>query len=269
MGFPDWTLWGMALSLGGALIALTLALLGQAPGFLKRAGLSGARLEQHVRAYTGYALALVMLAFGFFVAGVPLGQNDIEQPSISASEEPEPDQTLLPTDSPYPDPMESEPTSGAEVPTPATPVTGAFGGPPAVESEVPTASFESGTVISTGTAATVDTESPVPTEETASPTSRPPTNTPSATATSTASPTLTPTPIVSATAVIDTAGSTIWLVRSPGGQNLVTVTDQEIVILLPRHANQGGLLWREILTVQGISGWVQEQFISYDGLVTP
>lgn len=249
----------MALSLVGALIALTLALLGQAPGFLKRAGLSGTRLDQHVRAYTGYALTLVILAFGFFVAGVPIGPSTADPEAEAISEDiGQADQVEGPTLA------ESGITSQiteTPAPTSSTPQTGAFGGPPSTDTDITSTSIQTET-------APAETETPAgnlevspDVDESASPTPIPPTNT--ATATSTDTPTLTPTPIVSPTAAIDTAGSTIWLLRSPGGQNVVTVTDQEIVILRPRHANQGGILWREVLTVKGVTGWVQERFLNY------
>ena len=264
MGFPDWTLWGMGLSLAGALLALTLALLGQAPGFLKRTGLSGARLEQHVRTYTGYALALVLLAFGFFVAGVPLGSNNPVEPQISDTQQPEQEQLALVTDTPTGEPSEDEMASEDAPVTPATPETGAFSGPPPEIIEEELASPDPELNVSPLARENGESESTGFSTSTPSPTLVQPTNTPSATPTSTASPTLTPTPILSETAVVDTAGSTIWVVRSPGGQNLVTVTDGDLVIVLPKHANQGGILWRQIRTVKGIVGWVQEQFLSYD-----
>ena len=75
------------------------------------------------------------------------------------------------------------------------------------------------------------TASSVPTE-TATPT-------PSPSPTQSPTPTLTPTPITGATATISTNGSTLWVRRTPGGTPLVIVTDGELVILLPGHANQG------------------------------
>jgi hypothetical protein len=39
-----------------------------------------------------------------------------------------------------------------------------------------------------------------------------------------------------------------------------------VVILLPRHANQGGIVWREVSTGSGIVGWVQEEFLNYNEL---
>jgi hypothetical protein len=73
----------------------------------------------------------------------------------------------------------------------------------------------------------------------------------------------TPTPIEAETAVIDTQGSTLWVRRTPGGQQLVIVADQDVVILSTGHAHQGGLLWQEIVTVSGVKGWVQNEFLDY------
>lgn len=93
----------------------------------------------------------------------------------------------------------------------------------------------------------------------------PPTPTPTVTPspTPTPTPTITPTPIVGETAVVNTGSSTVWIKRAPGGQNLVLVRGGDILILLPSHANRGGVLWREVSTVDGISGWLQESFLSF------
>jgi hypothetical protein len=274
MGFPEWTLLGMGLSLLGALVALSLALLGQAPSLLKRTGLVGARLDQNVRAFTGYAFALLLLAIGFFIAGVPIGsQTEISAVSNNADISNQPTETSSPNEA-----SPNQPTLGSTpivTPTAATPITGAFGGPPSDEIEttldgtdLATAGTLSGTETVTNTTRSSEliptntqlpSSTPIPEPPTTTPTSSPsPTRTPR--------PTLTPTPIISQTAKIDTAGSTIWLVRSPGGRNLVIVTDSEVVILLPRHANQGGILWREVSTGNGTVGWVQEGFLNYTEL---
>ena len=270
MGFPDWTLLGMGLCLLGTLVALSLALLGQAPGLLKRTGLAGARLDQNVRAFTGYAFALLLLAIGFFIAGVPIGsQTESSAASNNSDAANQPLETTSPIQvSPEEPLLSSSPTIG---PTAATPVTGAFGGPPSEEIEgtpdesdlaaVATSLNEetdTDTIISSDPISSTN-EQPSSTPSPAAPTTTP-TATPSPTRTP--SPTISPTPILSQTAVLTTAGSTIWLLRSPGGQNLVTITDSEVVILLPRHANQGGILWREVSTGSGIVGWVQEDFLT-------
>ncbi len=270
MGFPEWTLLGMGLSLLGALVALSLALLGQAPGLLKRTGLVGVRLDQNVRAFTSYAFALLLLAVGFFIAGVPLGsqtETSAESKAVDISAQPAGTSTSIEA-SPSQPPLSSTPIVTS---TAATPITGAFRGPPSDEIETtPGGADPAAAATLSGADTTIGSEL-IPTN-TQSPSSTPipesPTNTPtpSPSPTRTPSPTITPTPIISQTATIDTAGSTIWLVRSPGGRNLVTITDGEVVIILPRHANQGGILWREVSTGSGIVGWVHEEFINYNGL---
>ena len=74
-------------------------------------------------------------------------------------------------------------------------------------------------------------------------------------------PSLTPTAILGETAALNTNGSTLWLKRSPGGQNMVLVKDGELVIIRAGRANQGGILWREVATVAGVEGWLQEEFL--------
>jgi hypothetical protein len=91
------------------------------------------------------------------------------------------------------------------------------------------------------------------------------TSTPTPTPEATPTPSLTPTPITEDTAVVSTGGSTIWLLRSPGGQNLDLMHDADIVILHSGHANQGGVLWQEISTLSGIRGWLKEEFLVITG----
>jgi hypothetical protein len=43
---------------------------------------------------------------------------------------------------------------------------------------------------------------------------------------------------------------------------LVIVLDGEVVLLLAGRANQGGILWQEIQTLPGYSGWVQLEFLT-------
>lgn len=264
MGFPDWTLWGMGLSIAGALVALSLSLLGQSPGAMRRVGLGGSRLDLRVRALTGYALAMLLLAIGFFVAGVPLS-SQANQDALSAQ------LTAPPTATAGSDVAAAgvlTSTVGSEsmaetAPTAATPETGAFGGPP------------DGTVVASAPAvtATVQAETPIsPTTsligQTGTPTPSPtvaPTGTPTPLPEATPTPSLTPTPIAGETAVITTGGGTIWLLRSPGGQNLTLLHNADIVILRPGHANQGGILWREVSAVSGMIGWIQEEFLAISG----
>ena len=263
MGFPTWTLWGMGLSVLGALITLGLSLLAQSPQALKRIGLGGSTLDQRSRAFTTYAFALMILALGFFLAGVPIGtenQSAVQEPSspapTAAQEQAAADDTSSPEiDTPTP---------------PLTPETGAFGGPPpelanptSSQPITPSTTITGETPLLNGTAPE---NTPGPTAEpstTTEPTATPePTLTP--TPTNTPIPTLTPTPILSPTAVVDAGGGNVWLLRSPGGQNLVILSSGDIVIPLNGRANQGGVLWREIMTVDGIVGWIQEEFLAFE-----
>ena len=87
--------------------------------------------------------------------------------------------------------------------------------------------------------------------------------TPSPTLTPT--PTWTPTPITGPTAEVNTDGSNLFVRRYPGGtQNLAILNDGDTVLLLPGRANQGGILWQEIRTLDGIEGWVQYQFLTFN-----
>jgi hypothetical protein len=261
MGFPEWTLWGMGLSVAGALIATTLAWLGQSPQLLRRIGLSSARLDLRVRAFTGYALALLLLAVAFFLAGVPLGTSPesevVADQEIGTAVSPEATAAL----SELAD-AEISPTPGVS-PSPATPETGAFSGPPAADEEF-SSSAESQPLETTGAvneSRTLTATLEVATSQTtAEPTPRP-TETATPLPTETPLPSLTPTAIVGETAMVNTDGSTLWLKRSPGGQNLVLVRDDEVVIVQAGRANQGGILWREVTTVAGIEGWLQEEFL--------
>lgn len=110
-------------------------------------------------------------------------------------------------------------------------------------------------------------------EETATPTSEPPSPTPTPTAIATATPTespsptptelpaATPTPIDEPTAVIGVGTSTLWVRRTPGGQNLSLLRSGDTVILLGGHANYGGLRWQQVSTLDGVVGWVQEGYL--------
>jgi hypothetical protein len=272
MGYPEWTLIGMGLSLLGALIALIFALLGQSPNFTTRLGMAGARLDLRVRAFTTYALALLLLAMGFFLAGVPIDSEteDIPESTLAMQTEDSSDLDIPPSDN----------ESGVESTLVAqeseqtaigTPETGSFSGPPASNGDV--SPEETREAIRTTQAADVqasegtsppDQDEPVDGGFTDEPER---TATPTALATSTPTetppPTITPTPITGETAFVESGGSTVWVSRSPGGQNLTLVRDGDIVLLLSGHANQGGVLWREIRTVNGIEGWIQELFLEY------
>jgi len=67
------------------------------------------------------------------------------------------------------------------------------------------------------------------------------------------------------TAELDLDGGTVWLRRSPGGPNLLILNDNEIVLLLAGHANQGGVLWRQVSTVDGQEGWLPDSLLLAQG----
>lgn len=263
MGFPDWTLWGMGISAVTALVSLALALLGQSPQLLRQSGLGGARLDLRVRTLTAVAFACLLLAFGFFVAGVPIGDQTLATATIQADAT---SPTVVPTTSrEFSDDAIGDEADTLLTITPATPATGAFDGPPVRTSEAQQEPTEEGGE----PLIPEEEEDPLPKDTVPGPpsTAVTPTSSPVASSTPTASPTitptpsLTPTPILGDTIQVETSGSTVWLRRSPGGQNLVLVQDGDFVIILSGHANQGGILWRELLTLNGETGWLQQEFL--------
>lgn len=262
-----------------ALLMTMLAYLAQSPRALLRLGLAGQRLDLRVKLFTGYALASLILMLGFFLAGVPIDSGSdtaVTTPTTQIADvQPTSADTgamgdLPPTAVVTENSEDSSPET-TDASTTQTPSSGAFGGPPPGSSdEVPTEEIPpSATPAQAGPSATpgddaVETAVPEPTANgeastattTASPTA---TNTPLPTSTPT--PTITPTPIEGITGTINTNGSTLWVRRSPGGQSLVIVQDNEIVLLENGRANQGGILWREVRTVNGILGWIQAEFL--------
>jgi len=268
----------MALSAVVALLALLLAFIGQSPRLMRRLGLDVYRLDLRVRALTGYALAFLLLMVGFFLAGVPLGAEPAAEsgeademaeesvlPAAVESSRPvtvtAPAMTESMSSTPAPAATSATPASGAFFGFPSSTITGTVEGTATVPA-IPSPTVE-GAATATGTPTRVLSPTPTPTQTpsataTASPT---PTATPSPTSSPT--PTITPTPIDAPTATVNSDGSSIWVFRSPGGQQLVVVEDGATLILLARHANQGGVLWREIMTVEGLAGWIQEQYLAY------
>lgn len=253
MGFPTWTLWGMALSALGALLFTGLALAGQSPKFLTRTGLIGARLDLRVRMLTGYGFACILLGFGFFLAGVPLNGAQFAEGETAVTQiTPTPDETniaivggAITTSTPTSVASQSEESSGP-------PASGAFVGLPS-ENETPEGDGE-GQVDETAVATpTSITETPTQTST--------PTQTPTATPTVTPTPTLTPTPIEGETAVVDLGGGTVWLRSTPDGQNMLIINSGDVVILRDSYANRAGRMWREVSTVNGDVGWLQAEFL--------
>lgn len=267
MDYPGWIIIGLVLSLLGALIALIFSLIGQSPGLAKRIGLGGSRMDLRVRSYTTYALALLLLAIGFFLASIPINTSSGEgEPPLAA-------RTMEATTTSSSDASLTEdvmidstitPRSGMVIAD--TPETGSFDGPPSPGAS-PSAEITEGTTTAETTAVVESNEAVDPTETEATSTSEASTPTitpqPSPTPTRTPPPTLTPTPITGDTAVVSSGGSTVWITRTPGGQNVALARDGDTLIILSGHANQGGELWREVRTVSGVHGWIREIYLEY------
>ncbi len=244
-----------------------------------RLGLAGQRLDLRVKLFTGYALASLILMLGFFLAGVPIDDGRATAVATATTEITESAATSintgamgdLPPTAVFSEDTQSSDAVAANESSTQTPSSGAFGGPPpgssddvATEEIPPSATPELAGPSPTPDIDNGETAVPTPatngeantTTPTPSPTA---TNTPLPTATPT--PTITPTPIEGITGTINTNGSTLWVRRSPGGQQLVIVQDNETVLVENGRANQGGILWREIRTVNGILGWIQAEFL--------
>lgn len=263
----------MGISLAAALLVTLLSLYWQSPRSRVRASLEPYRLSGRVRSLTMLALALLLLAVGFFVAGVPLDGSGTGAALSGGGDSAE---SAALADAP-------NQTAGA-TPTPRlTPVTGAFGGPPAAtavpsadeaeaegvggEDSAETVPALTATPGTTPDATATATPSPAP-SATATPTSLPPTATPTTTPTPsptiTPTPTVTPTPISGPTAVINTQGSTLWVRLTPGGRNIALIRDRDVVLLGTARASQAGIIWQEITTVNGILGWVQLEYLEIE-----
>lgn len=249
----------MGLAALGALLAILLAFIAQTPRLIARLGLAGARLDLRARAFTGYGLAFLLLALGFFLAGVPLGGSSAataeETPAqtIPAITELEVAGTVAP---------EGEGTSEAS---------GSSSGMVARPRETATPEPEATIDLAAGvpltgtlaveTAAVEPAPQPIGTEETTVlPTVTP---SPSPAPTDTPEPTMTPTPIDGPTARVGNNTSTLPVREKPDGEPLALVYRGDTVVLLSGHAFHSGGLWREISTVDGVVGWVQDVFLDY------
>lgn len=245
----------MGLSLAAALLATALSLYWQSTGYKRRSYLEPYRLEARLRATTTYALAALLLFAGFFLAGVPLGNSGAAgEVAAAPTNQAESNSATLPVA-----------TSAA-----ATPITGAFGGPPPTRTptpDSPTLTTEAGaeTVTPVTTEATPIPVTPAPDlSPTVSPTAAPTaTSTPTPTATATPTATPTPTPITEPTARVNTGGGTLWVRRTPGGDNIALISHNAVVILGAGHASLAGVQWQEVMTVDGVIGWVQREFLDF------
>jgi len=334
----------MGLSALGALAAIALALLAQSPRMLTRLNLSGQRLDLRARAFTGYGLALLLLAMGFFVAGVPLSPEDRVTVAEAGDDiaitllSPGPGREFTTADTinfdwfwptlpevgqqfvvylsdgsqEYMLGFVGEPNNGAayrltmagqELPVAGDDLTwwvrleSADGETLATSEAAPLAvtladaapgpnGSQSGAMVGLLTATpdlaaskvltgTAEVASPpdatpgepaatAPPEATATP---PPTDTPTpvptATPTPTPPPTPTPTPILGPIARVAET-SNLPVRAQPDGAVLVVLVRGDVVIPLSGHAFHGGEVWREISTVAGVIGWVQEQYLAYE-----
>lgn len=248
----------MGVTFSLALFMVILAYLAQAPGTAAKLGLANARLDYRLKSLTGYALALMLLSLGFFLAGVPLDSSDTDTavspiaPSATPAANVGQDDTIIPTAQITTTQTISETIATLDLEQ--TPSSGAFGGPPPGQEENEAEAepeAEGGAPEAT----------PQPTNS-ATPVTFTPTATATATPTASATPTATPTPIDGPTAVLDLAGGVVWLYRSPGGQTLIVLQDQEVVLLRNGYANRAGIIWREVSAGDGTIGWVEESFLT-------
>lgn len=267
-GFPTWTLWGMGVAALGALVAILLAFLAQSPRLLTRFKLSGRRLDLRARSFTGYGLALLLLAVGFFLAGVPLDRGEAtasatDEPALAATES----AGTAVADIGTTDDGPAGGRSGAMVGLPTPDAGGASGAMSGLIT--PQATLEPGAVLTeTLDAPATELALPPGAGTNVSPTETPPpaassTRAPTATTTPEPSPTPTATPILVPTAIINNETSTLPVRRLPGGPVLVVLVRGDTVIPLTGNAFYGGQVWQEIQTVEGMIGWVPDRFLDY------
>lgn len=251
----------MGLSALGALVAIGLAYLAQSPRLLSRFKLTGRRFDLRAKSFTGYGLALLLLSMGFFMAGVPLDRNPSESLAETTTT---PDDMAAALTSAADVPAEDEVAggqSGAMSGLPTSSPGGASGAMAGLITPQPT--LDPGAVIT----ATLDAgETPLPSGVGTEPSptiAATATRAPTVTPTPEPSPTPSPTPILEPTARIGDNTSTLPVRRLPGGPVLVVLTRGDTVIPQAGHSFYSGEVWREIQTVGGVVGWVQDQFLDY------
>lgn len=253
----------MGLAALGALVAIFLAYVAQSPRLLSRLSLTGRRLDLRARSFTGYGLALLLLALGFFLAGVPLdrGQSQVAAEATSLPDEGEVAGTVVAEEGTAAAEVAGG-QSGAMVGLPTQSPGGASGAMSGLIT--PQATLEPGEVI-TGTLDAPPSESvtqvaPLGTPEPDATATRVPTATPSPEP----SPTPTATPILLPTARINDQTSTLPVRRLPGGPVLIVLVRGDTVIPLTGNAFHSGEVWQEIQTVDGVIGWVPDRFLEYE-----
>ena len=258
----------MGITVVGTTVMLILAYVAQSPRLINRLGLSSFRLDLRARSLTGYALALLLLSSGFFLAGVPLGSRSGEAVAAATGAlADENDSGALATAAGPLTTALPETTIDADNSAGGTsqPASGAFAGlPPGAQTATAQALDLTADQSEDSTLEPIGEDVVLPSPSvTSTPTTTPsPTPTSTSTPTVTPTPTLTPTPIFEDSAIINTGSSTLWLKRTPGGQDYYLVKGGDIVILFPGHANLAGNLWQEVSTVDGIVGWVLESYLN-------
>ena len=270
-GFPIWTLWGMGLSAFGALVAIILAFLAQSPRLLTRFKLGGQRLDLRARSFTGYGLALLLLAMGFFLAGVPLNRGEattVSEGTAAAEEGAGAESAAIEGDAATGEAI-TEATGGQSGAMDGVPTPRPGGASGAMSGLItPQATLEPGAII-TGTVDAPTAESALPPGAGTAPPDETPlpeataTRAPTTTPTPEPSPTPTPTPILVPTARINDETSTLPVRRLPGGPVLVVLVRGDTVIPLVGNAFHSGEVWQEIQTVDGVIGWVPDRFLDY------
>lgn len=268
-----------------ALAFLGYSLYAQSPRVRARSATEPYKFDLRVRQLTALSFASLLLLMGFFLAGVPTqalvdAELDASPAVVTASVEPAAEIDAL---------AEADALAEVATSTPTRSGSGAFNGPPpdngaaASAVAVSDASGVTGEEVEateTRDSAEATGETPEPESEpelepsaTPAPTQTPEddptptptrTPTPSPTPTVTPRPTLTPTPVEDPTGSISTGGGTLWVRQSPGGPNIALVRDGEMVILRGGHASQAGILWHEVMTLDGVTGWVQDEFLAVD-----
>jgi hypothetical protein len=289
MGFPQWTLVGMGLSGLGAVIFTLLTFLALSPETQSRLRLGRWNISSRIRDFVGFNLACWFLAVGFFLAGVPLGGQAVAETAvliITATPSP-PTATGLPTIEATDDladllqldtQSETIDTNGT-VESVTSGDSGAFGGPPAGDTpeaggEPPTATSGNVLQVDENENENENVNENENEEETAVPSNTPrptltptitptplPTGTPTVTPTPTPLPTQTVVPPLGETAVIETGGNTLWVRRTPGGTTLSLLENGASIILADGIANWEGGIWRQVYTLDGTLGWIQDEFI--------
>jgi hypothetical protein len=253
----------MGLTLLGAIFCLTLSYLALSPNFARNNRALAVRLAPRLRSLIGTALALLLMGFGFFLAGVPLGNDSdgtgsmaetgtqevagmgtvsVEDTAVSTTPSITPTNDITPTLS-----------NITPVPTSSTPASGAFVRPNS--SEQATAEASTPTAVA---AAATNQATPTPTR---TPTFTP---TPSPTPTVTPTPTFTPTPFDGATAQINLGGGTVWLRQSPADNaaQVELLNDGTAVRPTGRRANVAGFPWTEVQTGSGRIGWLRTNYLT-------